>query len=227
MSCEHGGNHVPARYRNLFTNKRSVLKTHHACDMGALILAKTLAKKLSVPLVYSETTRLLVDLNRSLHHRHLFSEFTGHCNTQTKDTILQDYYFPYRCHVETLINNSVKKNIPVVHLSIHSFTPEVNGDVRNGDIGLLYDPKKHKEAHLCKRLQKHLQNLLPSLTIRRNYPYLGTADGLTTHLRRQFSQNKYCGIEIEVNQKHVQANTRKWSELQRLVSDAINHVLTE
>lgn len=227
LSCEHGGNHVPKDYQKLFSNRKSVLNTHRAWDKGALSLAKILSKKLSVPLVYSETTRLLVDLNRSLHHHHLFSEFTRHCDKQTKEKILHDYYHSYRRRVESLVDKSVKKNITVVHYSIHSFTPKLNGDIRNADIGLLYDPKRKKETYLCKRLQKYLQNLLPSLNIRRNYPYRGTADGLTTHLRRKFSQKNYCGIEIEINQKHVLSNAMKWSELQRLVSDAINNALTE
>ena len=189
--------------------------------MGALVLAKTLAKTLSVPLLSSETTRLLVDLNRSLHHHHLFSEFTGHCDKQAKEKILAEYYFQYRYQVESRIINTINKNNTVIHFSIHSFTPELKGEKRNADIGLLYDPQRRNEVYLCKRLQKQLQDLLPSLNIRRNYPYRGTADGLTTYLRRQFSQKKYCGIEIEMNQKHVLSSSRKWSELQKLVGDAI------
>jgi hypothetical protein len=33
-----------------------------------------------------------------------------------------------------------------------------------------------------------------------NYPYLGKADGFTTSLRHQF-QERYIGIELELNQK--------------------------
>ena len=39
--------------------------------------------------------------------------------------------------------------------------------------------------------------------IRKNYPYKGISAGLTTHLRKQFAENHYLGMEIEVNQKHL------------------------
>jgi hypothetical protein len=39
------------------------------------------------------------------------------------------------------------------------------------------------------------------LRVRRNYPYLGTADGLVSFLRKEFSSELYIGIEIELNQK--------------------------
>ena len=36
--------------------------------------------------------------------------------------------------------------------------------------------------------------------VRRNYPYLGKGDGLTTWLRRRFFSSEYAGVEIELNQ---------------------------
>ncbi len=41
------------------------------------------------------------------------------------------------------------------------------------------------------------------LKIRRNYPYLGKADGFTTYLRRRFLPCDYAGIELEVNQRRL------------------------
>ena len=39
--------------------------------------------------------------------------------------------------------------------------------------------------------------------MRRNYPYQGRGDGLTRYLRARFDDAAYCGIELEINQKHV------------------------
>ena len=44
---------------------------------------------------------------------------------------------------------------------------------------------------------------MPRWTTRRNYPYRGTGDGLTRYLRSRFDDASYCGIELEINQKHV------------------------
>jgi len=61
----------------------------------------------------------------------------------------------------------------VIHVSCHSFTPELNGQVRNTDIGLLYHPARTKEVALCKRWKASLKACAPELKVRRNYPYAG------------------------------------------------------
>ena len=62
-------------------------------------------------------------------------------------------------------------------------------------------------------LQAVLQQVFPSLVVRRNYPYLGTADGLTTCLRKRFAPRAYLGIELEINQKHINADNHYWRRL--------------
>ena len=227
LSCEHGGNKVPKQFLGLFTGNRAVLNTHRAWDRGALVLAKAMSSSLSAPLVYSEITRLLVDLNRSLHNRHLFSEYIHRCDKQIINKLLDEIYFPYRQRIKSEIRNALKKNNSVIHFSIHSFTPELNGQTRNADIGLLYDPARTNERVLCKKLRLRLNSLAPYLKIRRNYPYRGNTDGLTTHLRQLFDTEKYSGIEIEINQKHVKSNNKSWLWLQRLLIDAIYTVLED
>jgi hypothetical protein len=39
------------------------------------------------------------------------------------------------------------------------------------------------------------------MIVRRNYPYRGNADGLTTALRRVHGADRYVGIEVELNQR--------------------------
>ncbi len=92
----------------------------------------------------------------------------------------------------------------MIHISSHSFTPELNGKVRRADVGLLYDPGRRGEAELCARWKAVARgNRAPELRVRRNYPYAGKGDGLTSHLRRRFPRGAYVGIELEVNQSIV------------------------
>ena len=88
----------------------------------------------------------------------------------------------------------------VIHLGIHSFTPILNNVVRNADVGILYDPARPWEAQVATSIIEEIQARAPELRIRRNYPYLGKSDGLTTSLRKKFGP-AYVGIEIEINQK--------------------------
>ena len=48
------------------------------------------------------------------------------------------------------------------------------------------------------------------LKIRRNFPYLGTADGFTTFLRKQFDGKYYAGVEIEINQHFLGKKSAHW-----------------
>lgn len=105
-----------------------------------------------------------------------------------------------RAGAEALI---APKERTVLHLGIHSFTPELRGEVRRADMALLYDPSRARERALCVAWTEALRRLLPGRHVRRNYPYRGRSDGLTTSLRAAHGEEGYLGIEIEVNQKHV------------------------
>lgn len=203
ITCEHGGNSIPQNYASFFSNAEAVLQSHRGYDPGAIELYHLLAPELSDFSHFSLTSRLLAELNRSLHHKNLFSLFTKPLPEYIKREILDNYYFPYRNQVEEKIRQFREEGFMVYHLSVHSFTPELNGDVRNADIGLLYDPAKEDEKSFCSNWKENLHAIFPEAKIRLNYPYLGKADGFPTYLRKQFP-NGYAGIELEVNQKHTQ-----------------------
>src|SRR5688572_18373600 len=63
VSCEHGGNRVPAAYAPLFADAADVLATHRGYDLGALEVARAFGRRLGVTPVTATTTRLVVDLN--------------------------------------------------------------------------------------------------------------------------------------------------------------------
>ena len=101
----------------------------------------------------------------------------------------------------------------VIHISSHSFTPVLDGEVRRADVGLLYDPRRRGEVELCARWKAALCAIAPALAVRRNYPYAGKGDGLTSYLRTRFPPGAYVGIELEVNQAIVFAAGRPWTAL--------------
>ena len=211
ITCEHGGNRIPVPYRRLFRGQRALLESHRGYDPGALVMARGLASAIGAPLVTSTVSRLLVDLNRSIGHRQLFSAATRGASLMVRERILEQHYRPYRAQVERLVRRSVSRGGRVIHISSHSFTPELDGKVRRADVGLLYHPGRHGEAGLCARWKAALAVIAPELRVRRNYPYAGKGDGLTSHLRRCFPASAYVGIELEVNQGMVIAAGRRWS----------------
>jgi len=121
-----------------------------------------------------------------------------------RDDVCRRYYVPYRQQVEAFVARAHASRTRVVHISSHSFTPSLDGSVRRADAGLLYDPDRADERALCLRWQRALLSHRPQWSVRRNYPYLGRSDGFTSFLRKRFDGVAYVGIELEVNQKHVQ-----------------------
>ncbi|MEZ6062372.1 MAG: N-formylglutamate amidohydrolase [Planctomycetaceae bacterium] len=221
FTCEHAGNSVPDEFRLLFAGHEAVLETHRGYDIGAFQVAFRIAREVSAPLFHSMVTRLLVDLNRSTHHRSLFSEFSRVLDEAHREDVLRRFYFPYRRNVENAIGQFISEGCPVLHVSVHSFVPELNGRVRNADVGLLYDPARATEVAWCAAMRALLRHWTPELRVRRNYPYLGTADGFTTHLRKLWPNSQYAGIELEINQR-ILADPR---DAQVLTDDLLQAIL--
>ncbi len=222
ITCEHGGNRIPAPYRPLFRGQRALLDSHRGHDPGSLVMAKALAGTSRAPLVASTTSRLLIDLNRSIGHPQLFSAATRAAPAETRAQIVEDHYRPYRLQVERLVSQAVSRGQRVIHISSHSFTAELDGRVRSADVGLLYHPGRRGEAEMCAHWKESLAAFAPELRVRRNYPYAGKGDGLTSHLRRHFAQSDYVGIELEVNQGIVLAAGRRWTALRRVLVDSLH-----
>jgi predicted N-formylglutamate amidohydrolase len=224
LTCEHGGNQIPIAYQSLFKGQQDILNSHLGYDIGALELFNEL-KDLADISFYAETSRLLVELNRSLHHKKLFSEYTSHLPDSDKNSILKNYYFSYRDKVEQLVQDFVMAGRRVLHIAIHSFTPELNGEARKTDIGLLYDPKRKEEQLFCRDWRQSIVEYGPEFMVRNNYPYLGIADGFPTYLRKRFKDGDYLGIELEVNQKFPVSEPEKWEALKTSIRRSLSQVL--
>jgi predicted N-formylglutamate amidohydrolase len=217
LTCEHGGNRVPRRYRAAFAGWERRLASHRGYDVGALQYARDFARAFRAPLLYSTTSRLLVELNRSLGHPQLFSARTRRLAPNERQHLVERYYLPYRRAVEARIRSALQRGRRVVHLSCHSFTPRLGAVLRKADIGVLFDPGRAGEAALCGAWRRALLACEPRLRVRRNYPYRGSADGLTTSLRRRFPEGRYLGIELEVSQKFPRGDARRWRRVRGLL----------
>jgi len=189
------------------------------------MMARQLARALRAPLVTSTVSRLLIDLNRSIGHPQLFSAATRNVPAAMRRSIVAEHYLPYRGQVEQLVARAVSRGRRVIHVSSHSFTPELFGKVRRADVGLLYDPRRRGEVRLCAQWKSVLAYMAPDLRVRRNYPYVGKGDGLTSYLRRRFSPAAYVGVELEINQKIVFAACRRWTAIRRLLVDSLHAAL--
>lgn len=192
FTAEHASNTVPDELKALFL--LCDLSGHIAYDIGVEHALRKLKPSMKGSLFLGAISRLVVDLNRSQNNPHLFSAITKSLPQQEREKLLEKYYTPYRRAVEA----AIKKALPVLHLSVHSFTPELHGKKRTADIGLLYDPSRKEEKMVAEYLKRALSK---KYSVRMNYPYRGTSDGFVTHLRVCFQEKEYVGLEIELNQR--------------------------
>ncbi|QLA16076.1 N-formylglutamate amidohydrolase [Desulfolutivibrio sulfoxidireducens] len=200
VTCEHGGNEVPADLAHLFESEAGRLKGHLGYDAGALEMARAFAAAFAAPLFFSTVTRQVVDGNRSPGHKKLFSRVTKQLQKGVRHDILARHYQPLRRETLAAVSAVRAAGHTVVHLSSHSFVPVFKGQVRTMDIGLLYDPGREGERRLCQAWKRGIEAARPDLRVRRNAPYRGVSDGHVTALRRRFPYG-YLGIELEVNQR--------------------------
>ena len=226
ITCEHAVNHVPEELTPLFADCPEVLESHRAFDQGAAVLARHIATTLSAPLFEAKLTRLLVDHNRSPHNRSLWSEFSRGLPASEKLRLLENYYRPFRGEVAGWISNSLADECKIIHVSVHSFTPVLNGNQRTVDIGLLYDPGRNEERFFANVWKSRISTLCPELRVRFNVPYRGSSDGHITSYRELYESKDYVGIELEINQSLV-VGEDGWPALQKQVVDSLKGSLAD
>jgi predicted N-formylglutamate amidohydrolase len=224
ITCEHGGREVPHACAALFSGRDALLDSHRGWDAGALDLARQMADAFRVPLHAATTTRLLVDLNRSIGHRQLFSEVTRALPRAHRQDLVERHYRPHRQAVEAEIARLVASGTRVIHVASHSFTPMLNDVPRRADVAWLYDPRRSAEVDFARAWMRELAHLAPDLRLRRNYPYRGRGDGLTAAMRRRHPDAAYVGIELEVNQSFVEQHA-PWDRLKAVLIDSLKKAL--
>lgn len=229
ITCEHASNRLPARYRNLGLRPKA-LASHISWDPGARQVARYCARHFGCPYHEGKYSRLLIDLNRSPHHPKLTPRVAfgirvpgnaGLTREERRDR-LDRYYRPYREAVTRDVERTLAREVACLHFSVHSFTPRLGECERRTDVGILYDPASRLELGLADRLVATLRGY--GFDVRRNYPYRGTADGVTEFFRRAFAGRSYLGIELEFNQRLLAPAVSL--ELKRRLKTAIERSLT-
>jgi len=226
ISCEHASNRVPPRFAHVFEGNEKVLSSHQAYDHGTANLARKLGRYFKSSVHLGSVSRLLIDLNRSpTNRKSLYTSYSRKLQQSDRELLLQKYYQPYREKITEEISRIVGKGRPVLHISLHSFSPVKKGKVRKADIGLLYDPGRRIEKDICRFLVGLLKEKIVALRVRRNYPYLGKTDGFTSFLRAKYPAKMYAGIEIEINQALLSSGNKEIRKVEDILAEGIRTIL--
>jgi predicted N-formylglutamate amidohydrolase len=148
LVCDHASNRVPQRLGNLGLDAAQ-LTEHIAWDPGAAEVARLLSEQLDAPLVLSGYSRLVIDCNRPLHNAESIAEQSAGIlvpgnrglSPIQRDSRINTLFRPYHDAIDRLLDERCHQ--PCLLLSIHSFTPVLNGQPRPWHIGVSswHDPR--------------------------------------------------------------------------------------
>lgn len=196
FTCEHASAAVPERYAGLGLGP-AALADHVAWDIGAAALARRLAAAFAAPLVESAFSRLLIDCNRDLgDHDLIVAESHGvvvpgnhGLDAAERAHRVERFHRPYHDAIDGVL---AERPPPTILVSIHSFTPELRGERRALEVGVLYDDHVPLAGRLADALAA------TGLLVRHNEPYSGL-DGLIYSARVHGTRFGLRYVELEVN----------------------------
>jgi predicted N-formylglutamate amidohydrolase len=143
LVCDHASNRIPMHLKSLGLTEEE-LNSHIGWDPGAHLVASYLSAHLDAPLVFSNYSRLVIDCNRPPERIDSIPTISDNIKIHgnqglTKQECLNRRKFlfnPYHNAIDELLQSRVGRNTFL--LSIHSFTPVLQGITRPWQIGVCY-----------------------------------------------------------------------------------------
>ncbi|MEC4594858.1 MULTISPECIES: N-formylglutamate amidohydrolase [Nitrospirillum] len=234
LLCEHAARRVPARLGTLGVPAAD-MERHIAWDIGAEAVTRALARRLDAPAVIAGYSRLVVDLNRPLDSATLMpavSDGTPVLANQAltdgdRQARLDALFHPYHAAVATCVDAKRAAGQTPAIISVHSFTPVMNGFQRPWHLGVLWDQDGRLPLPLLELLRA-----LPGVVVGDNVPYSGR-DGHGYTLKTHSTRPGLPGVLIEIRQDLIgdAVGVEHWSALlaqalgQLIGRPDIHHVL--
>jgi len=195
LTCEHSSNFVPNDIDIGLSKSEDIFQTHFAYDIGCKELTTRIAHRLKCPAIMSEICRLVIDCNRPLGHEQLiWSKVDGlsinqNISQEELEARISRYYSPFHGFIEKKLQTLYQ---PLI-LSIHSFTPDFEGEKRPWDIGIMYDRAED--------LKNYFKSFLndSELNIGENVPY-NLKDLKTGTVIQQGDEKGIPALLLEINQ---------------------------
>ena len=220
LVCDHASRVIPRSLGDMGLDPLA-LRCHLALDIGAGALARALADSLGATAVLAGYSRLVVDCNRDLLDAGAFLEFgdgiviPGNRGLTDADrrARAEAIYWPYHraiaCEIERLSSDG---RLPAV-ISVHSFTPVLDGISRPWELGILWDADRRIADGLISGLRAE------GFVVGDNEPYSGKApQDFTIDHHAEAGGLPHCGIEVRQDQiDHDEGVRRIAAHLHRIV----------
>jgi predicted N-formylglutamate amidohydrolase len=214
--CDHAANAVPSRLGRLGLSDAE-LGRHIGLDIGAEAVARGIAAGFGAEAILASYSRLVIDLNRHLDDASLIArrsdgtDVPGNAEiTPAERTARIDAIFsPYHDAIATTLDGWIARGQTPTLISIHSFTPTMNGFERPWHIGVLWDRDPRVAVPLLAALRAR-----PGLVVGDNEPY--TARGPTDFTMPRHAVARgipHVMLEIRQNEIDTEASAARYAAL--------------
>jgi predicted N-formylglutamate amidohydrolase len=223
LVCDHASCRFPQALGDMGLDPFA-RRCHLAIDIGAGKLTETIARSLGITAVIAQYSRLVVDCNRQLMDPGAFLEYgdgilvPGNRNLtqEQKDARADAIYWPYHNAIDEQVTRLRAVGPKPAFISIHSFTPVLNGIVREVQMGVLWD----KDARLSDIFIEEFR--AAGFLTGDNEPYSGRApQDFTIDHHAEEIELPHVGIEVRQDLIDDIAGVEKIAPIMRRIIESI------
>ena len=202
LICDHAGRRIPSRLGNLGLPPAE-LERHIAWDIGAAELARRLADSLGAELFLQTYSRLVADCNRDPGEAAIAPEISDGApipgnaglSPQALGARIAEIHAPYHAAIATALD---RKGPETLVVSVHSFTPVMQGFRRPWQVGVLHSHDSPASTRLLAALQAQAD-----LVVGDNQPY--AMDGIDYSIPRHAKARRLDYLELEIRQDLIES----------------------
>ena len=216
LICDHASSALPPEYGTLGLEP-DILRRHIGWDIGAADVTRRLAEMLDAPAVLSGYSRLLFDCNRQPGNPMATPEVSDGIVVPGNQGLDEEeirkrqalYFEPYHSAVEHQLNAFAERNVIPALISMHSFTPIMDGFERPWHAGMLTNKDVRLVSGMLDALQAH-----PGIVADHNVPYSGDdPSGYTVHVHGEKRGVPCVAVEIRQDLIDTHHAAQTWAGL--------------
>jgi predicted N-formylglutamate amidohydrolase len=204
LIADHAGRAIPRRLGRLGLDE-AALARHIAWDIGIEATTRALSALLDAPAAIAGYSRLVIDCNRRLDDPTSIAQVSDNVEVSGNRGLSAAQrqgraaacFHPYHQAIEDLVAARRCSGQPTALISMHSFTPAIDGVARPWHAGVLW----HRDSRLPQPLLAALR-AEPDLVIGDNQPYSGR-DERGFSIQAHGEQHGLPHVLIELRQDQV------------------------
>jgi len=212
---DHAGSAIPNALGDLGLGPADRTR-HIALDIGVLGMGRKLALLLDAPFLHQTYSRLVIDCNRDPDRPDAMpavSDGITIADNEGLDAVarqarIEEIHRPYHAALEAIIDARLAAGRQTILLSLHSFTPIMNGMTRPWDIGILY---WHGRIDMAVAML-HALAQRGDITVGDNAPYAMDDTDYTIPRHAISRALRYAEIEVRQDMISTQAGQSSWAQ---------------